>query len=101
MISEYRQDPITKKWTVVSPGRALRPKEFVAKETKTSQAHRSCVFCEGAEPLTPKEVYAMRKAGTKQNSPGWTVRVVPNKFPAFFTGAKNGSKESGHFFQSR
>jgi UDPglucose--hexose-1-phosphate uridylyltransferase len=31
---------------------------------------------------TPPEVYAVREEGSKPDTPGWTVRVVPNKFPA-------------------
>jgi len=32
--------------------------------------------------MTPPEVYAVRSSPGKPNGPGWTVRVVPNKFPA-------------------
>lgn len=44
---------------------------------------RPCPFCEGAEALTPPESYAQRPAGTAPDGPGWLVRVVPNKYPAF------------------
>ncbi len=40
-----------------------------------------CPFCSGNEDRTPPEVYAIREEG-EANSPGWQVRVVPNKFPA-------------------
>ena len=32
--------------------------------------------------MTPPEIMAYRPEGSKSNSPGWTLRVVPNKFPA-------------------
>ncbi len=32
--------------------------------------------------MTPPEIYALRKRGTKPDTPGWRTRVVPNKFPA-------------------
>src|SRR5262249_25061252 len=39
-------------------------------------------FAEGHEDRTPPELYAVRPTGGPANSPGWTVRVVPNLFPA-------------------
>jgi len=41
-----------------------------------------CPFCEGNEGKTPPEITALRSHGAPPNSPGWQVRVVPNKFPA-------------------
>jgi len=41
-----------------------------------------CPFCEGNEHTTPPEVFAYRPNGSQPNQPGWTVRVVSNKFPA-------------------
>lgn len=38
-------------------------------------------FSEGNEARTPPEVYAIRPGGGGPNTSGWTVRVVPNKFP--------------------
>jgi len=34
------------------------------------------------EYTTPAEIIAFRPSDTKPNSPGWTLRVMPNKFPA-------------------
>src|SRR5207249_4010583 len=39
-----------------------------------------CPFCYGAEQKTPPEVLAFRPTGGA-NQPGWSLRVVPNKFP--------------------
>jgi UDPglucose--hexose-1-phosphate uridylyltransferase len=39
-------------------------------------------FAEGHEDRTPPELYAVRSGGGPANSPGWTVRVVPNLYPA-------------------
>ena len=38
-----------------------------------------CPFCYGHEELTPPEISRIGKG--KPNSPGWDVRVIPNKFP--------------------
>jgi UDPglucose--hexose-1-phosphate uridylyltransferase len=43
----------------------------------------SCPFCEGREDRTPPEVLALPAEGRAPNTPGWSVRVVPNKYPAF------------------
>ena len=32
--------------------------------------------------MTPHEVLAYRQNGSAPNTPGWELRVVPNKFPA-------------------
>jgi UDPglucose--hexose-1-phosphate uridylyltransferase len=42
----------------------------------------SCVFCPGYEDKTPPELLAGRPPGSDPNGPGWTFRVVSNKFPA-------------------
>jgi UDPglucose--hexose-1-phosphate uridylyltransferase len=40
------------------------------------------VFCPGSESKTPPEILALRAPETPANAPGWSVRVVSNKFPA-------------------
>jgi UDPglucose--hexose-1-phosphate uridylyltransferase len=39
-------------------------------------------FADGHEDRTPPELYAVRSNGGLPDSPGWTVRVVPNLYPA-------------------
>ncbi len=99
MLSEYRQDPITKQWVILSPGRAKRPEAFVPKKTKKDK-HKNCVFCEGNEKKTPKETYAIRKSDSKPDTPGWDIRVVPNKFPIFRKSASVKKIEENSFFDS-
>jgi UDPglucose--hexose-1-phosphate uridylyltransferase len=41
-----------------------------------------CPFCEGREDRTPPEVFALPAEGREPDTPGWTVRVVPNLYPA-------------------
>jgi UDPglucose--hexose-1-phosphate uridylyltransferase len=43
----------------------------------------SCPFCEGHEDRTPPETFALGPPERAPDTPGWLVRVVPNKFPAF------------------
>ena len=63
------------------PGRASRP-GATGRTTRVGDAEH-CPFCEGHEAMTPPETAAFgRPAGAPADSPGWTVRVVPNKYPA-------------------
>lgn len=78
---ELRQDPITKRWVVISKERAKRPYDFVQRDGGSSP--QVCPFEYGNESMTPPETLAFRRGELPPNSPDWTVRVVPNKFPAF------------------
>ena len=55
----------------------------------------SCAFCEGNESHTPPEIVALRSPALPQDSPGWSVRVVPNKFPALGAGGSLELKSEG------
>jgi len=77
---ELRKDPIIGRWVIIATERARRPSDFKAsEEIKTSGF---CPFCNGNEDKTPPEVYALRNHSSAPDTPGWSVRVVPNKFPA-------------------
>ncbi len=77
---ELRRDPVIGRWVIISTERGRRPVGFPEGEKK--KATGFCPFCMGNEDKTPPEVFAFRAQGTAPNTPGWTVRVVPNKFPA-------------------
>ena len=79
---ELRQDPLSGGWVAITAGRAARPEAFLADEGPV-RGPLGCPFCQGNEHLTPPEVWADREPGTGPDRPGWRVRVVPNKFPAF------------------
>jgi len=77
---ELRKDPIIGRWVIISTERGRRPSEFLPEEIRTRGGF--CPLCEGNEDRTPPEVFSIRENGAPPNSPGWTLRVVPNKFPA-------------------
>jgi UDPglucose--hexose-1-phosphate uridylyltransferase len=77
---ELRKDPIHGRWVIISTERSRRPSDFVPEERKPMGGF--CPLCEGNEDRTPPEIIAYRENGTPPNSPGWTLRVVSNKFPA-------------------
>jgi len=80
---EYRQDPLTGRTVIVAEERAARPHQF---DITDMPFQGVCPFCEGNESLTPSEIAAFRPVGTTPNSLGWSVRVVPNKYPAVVPG---------------
>jgi UDPglucose--hexose-1-phosphate uridylyltransferase len=51
-------------------------------EEATEAELETCPFCEGREDRTPPETLALPER-EPPDSPGWTVRVVPNLYPAF------------------
>ncbi|MEA2005473.1 MAG: DUF4931 domain-containing protein [Acidobacteriota bacterium] len=77
---ELRFDPLQNQWVIIATERETRPSDL---DYKAKYNHvKICPFCEGNESLTPPEIWAIRDPNTFLNSPGWKVRVVPNKFPA-------------------
>jgi UDPglucose--hexose-1-phosphate uridylyltransferase len=77
---ELRKDPVVGRWVIISTERSRRPSALPS-DLRVS-ADSFSPFAEGREDMTPPEVYALRPQGGAANGPGWTVRVVPNKFPA-------------------
>lgn len=90
--AESRYDPITGDWTIFAPQREQRPNEFRAPPV-TPRRSAACPFCHGHEEETPPAVWIGRPA--EHDGPPvdldalqplgddhWSVRVVPNKFPA-------------------
>jgi len=77
---ELRKDPVVGRWVIIATERARRPSDFVAAPVRPRVS--ACAFCEGHEAETPPEIFAERRPGREPNGPGWTCRVVPNKFPA-------------------
>jgi len=77
---ELRKDPVVGRWVIIATDRARRPSDFVAEPVRP--VGTECVFCEGNEDKTPPELLAGRSPESRPNGPGWSYRVVANKFPA-------------------
>jgi UDPglucose--hexose-1-phosphate uridylyltransferase len=80
-VPELRKDPIVGRWVIISTERARRPLEY-AHDRRPARSASFCPFCPGFEDKTPQEVLAYRERGAAPNGPGWSLRVVPNRFPA-------------------
>jgi UDPglucose--hexose-1-phosphate uridylyltransferase len=77
---ELRKDPVVGRWVIISTERGRRPSDFVSESVRPLGAN--CVFCPGNESRTPHEILAGRPPDSAADGPGWSFRVVPNKFPA-------------------
>ncbi|MCU1453677.1 MAG: galactose-phosphate uridylyltransferase [Acidimicrobiales bacterium] len=77
-MSQLRLNPLTSRWVTVSIERSARPDDF-ARDRMTIERGptRPCPFCPGHEEETPPALETYGPAGA------WSVRVVPNRFPAF------------------
>jgi UDPglucose--hexose-1-phosphate uridylyltransferase len=85
-VPEVRVDPLSGHKTIVAGERSRRPGGEPRCPAAEAIDRDSDPFVEGHEDRTPPELYALRpgggRAGGVPNGPGWTVRVVPNLFPA-------------------
>lgn len=79
MSSELRKDPLSQRWVIIAAERAKRLSDFDLEAV--SEAPQFDPFVTGNEDKTPPEISAYRRPGTPPNTPGWRVRVMPNKFP--------------------
>ncbi len=79
---EIRIDPLSGHRTIVAGERSKRPGGEPRCDPPEPIDVERDPFAEGHEDRTPPELYSVRPDGGPPDSPGWTVRVVPNMFPA-------------------
>jgi len=80
-VPELRKDPIIGRWVIISTERGKRPSDFSG-TPKRQKESKPCPFCPGNESATPPEIMAFRPDSSEPNKPGWTLRVISNKYPA-------------------
>ena len=78
-MSQLRLNPLNGRWVTIVAERAERPTDFAPRSSQVeADPTAPCRFCPGGE---------RHAAGAMLELPGpdgeWTVRVVPNKYPAF------------------
>lgn len=92
--SELRQDIATGDWVVIATGRAKRPDEFGKfKRIQDETAPEDCLFCDPEKSGQEKDTLIY-----EDSDGNWTLRVFPNKFPAFSQGRSIAPKEEGPYF---
>ncbi|OGP66346.1 MAG: galactose-1-phosphate uridylyltransferase [Deltaproteobacteria bacterium RBG_13_53_10] len=78
-MAELRREPITRMWVVITTENRKGPSDYLPfKPPYQPQEGGVCPFCPGNERMTPKETFLLSRDGG-----GWSVRVIPNKFPFF------------------
>ncbi|MBI5106299.1 MAG: hypothetical protein HZB46_15165 [Solirubrobacterales bacterium] len=99
---EVRVDPLTGLRTIIAGDRAARPGGWAIGGTPPDPIDpETDPFAPGHEDRTPPEVHAVRPDGGPPDSPGWTVRVVPNLYPALtLDGPEPGPTHDAGLFQS-
>lgn len=77
-MSQLRLNPLTGRWVTLVADRAKRPTDFAPRVAQVeADPSRPCPFCPGNEEATPPALEQIDSEGK------WTLRVVPNLFPAF------------------
>jgi UDPglucose--hexose-1-phosphate uridylyltransferase len=77
--SQLRQDLVSGDWVVIATGRAKRPDEFAKfQRVLDDKGIESCLFEDPTATGQEKDVLIYHK-----NDGDWTLRVFPNKYPAF------------------
>jgi len=81
-LTELRIDPLTGLKTIVAGERADRPGGSFSVAPQPPIDPDQDPFLDGHEDRTPPELHAHPVEGREPDTPGWTVRVVPNLYPA-------------------
>src|SRR3954454_18257990 len=79
---EVRVDPLTGLKSIIASDRATRHGGGLECQPAPPVDPNKDPFLEGHEDQTPPEVYAVRADGAGPDGAGWSVRVVPNLYPA-------------------
>jgi UDPglucose--hexose-1-phosphate uridylyltransferase len=77
---QLRRDPITGRWIIINVDSPKVPGDFEVEDH--TRKGETCPFCPHNEKMTPPEVVAYGNKKRKPDTAGWSVRVVPNKYPA-------------------
>ncbi len=79
-MAELRREPVARRWVVTITGNPKGPEDYVPLRAVHAppEPDGTCPFCPGHEGMAPPDILSLKTAGG-----GWSVRVVPNKFPFF------------------
>jgi UDPglucose--hexose-1-phosphate uridylyltransferase len=91
---EIRVDPFSGRRVILAPNRAARPGAGLRVTAAAPVDPDRDPFSPGRESETAPEVFALRPDGSAPDTPGWTVRVVPNLFPALSAEAPDPEPEA-------
>lgn len=94
-ISQLRQDLVTGDWVVIATGRSKRPEDFAKHQRQAVEEipEKLCFFCYPEETDQEDDVLIYK---TKEGD--WSLRVFPNKYPAFARSQAMEHFEEGPYF---
>lgn len=75
-MQEFRKDPITGRWVIISTERARRPQAFATEPARAAAAPSP--FVPGQEAQAGPQLLAYHHG----ENGAWSLRVVPNRYPA-------------------
>jgi len=80
-MGEFRQDRVSGEWVVIAADRSARPRHVSLSRKSAEKTDESavCPFCPGNED----QLLGITAEYPADTPPGWSVRSVFNKFPAF------------------
>lgn len=76
-MAELRRDALLDRWIITGITEGDSLEELIPAYKKVGPDE--CPFCEGKEKETLPEIYALRKQDSLADTPGWQVRVIPNR----------------------
>ena len=93
-LTELRRDLVTGDWVVIATGRAKRPEEFASQKRAVVEEdpNKPCFFCHPEETGQEKDVLIYKQ------EEDWSLRVFPNKYPAFARSRALRHIEEGPYF---
>lgn len=81
-INQLRRDPITGRWAIILNDDFNLKDLIISSDKKKAEPQTGiCPLCEQNEKQTPSEILALRNSGTAANTPGWRIRVIPDRNP--------------------
>ncbi|MFA4817572.1 MAG: galactose-1-phosphate uridylyltransferase [Parcubacteria group bacterium] len=94
-LTELRQDLVAGDWVVIATGRAKRPEDFAAHKRALVEddPNKVCFMCHPEEAGQEKDVLIYN---TEDGD--WSLRVFPNKYPAFSRARAPKHFEEGPYF---
>jgi UDPglucose--hexose-1-phosphate uridylyltransferase len=99
---ELRRNPISKDWVIIAPERSKRPDQFKHAAVQDKPVEKgaeevaACPFCPGNEAMSGEAVLTYYQTGSGESRQSkWSLRVVPNKFPALVHGGETSRISEG------
>lgn len=94
-MTELRREPVTRMWVAVAADHPKGPSDYLPfkQDYRPRESGEPCPFCPGNEGMTPSETFSI----SRSNGAGWSVRVVPNKFPFFHVEGDFDRRPSGMY----